>query len=463
MVHIKDFKGKQIHMTGIAGSSMSGLAEMLIKQGYNVRGSDGAESYMVDYLRKKGIPVVVGHFAENIEGADLHVYTAAILPDNIERQTVAKLGIPSLERKELLGQLMENYTHAACVCGTHGKTTTSGMLAQTLVDCGLDPTVHIGGMVDSIGGSTRVGSHELFVAEACEFNASFLTMSPTLAVIMNLEEDHLDYYRDINHIKETFAKFLSLLPADGIAIGFGDDPKVVELLNALTQRTYTFGFNETNHYYPQNIEYNELACASFDIIKQGKNLGRLSLGVPGKIQIIDAIAAFAAADVLGADPKLAMESLSNFQGVHRRFELTGVYDGVEVYHDYGHNPQEMAQVLQTAHMRPHNRLWAVMQPHTYSRVKRLFCDYITCTQIADFTLITDICAAREKDPGDIHSIMLVDAMQDQGINAVYTPTFDDTENYLKAHWQPGDIVVTLGCGDINKLNIQIEEHSKQNA
>lgn len=459
--HIRDYKHKVIHMIGIGGSSMSGLAEMLLELGYQVRGSDGAESYVVDMLREKGIAVTVGHSASNVFGADLIIYTAAIAEDNIERATAREQGIPCMERKTLLGQIMEHYRCNVCICGTHGKTTTSAMAAKALLDAGLDPSVHIGGAADSIGGSTRLGSEELFVAEACEFNASFMSMNPHIAVLMNVKEDHLDFYKDIEDIENSFRAFLNKLPQEGWVIACGDDARAARLAEE-HQNHILFGFDPAkNDYYPQHIRFDEAGCAGFDLYHRGEKLCHIQLIVPGEIQVLDAIAAFAAAKLLQADTAAVAASLESFGGVHRRFELTGIYDGVKVYHDYGHNPEEMLQVLQTAKRLPHKRLWAVMQPHTYSRVKRLFRDYIHCTEPADITLVTDICAAREKDPGDIHSTDLICAMQAERVNAVYTPSFDDTEEYLKAHWQPGDIVVTMGCGDINKLNIQMEKHAHQ--
>lgn len=458
--HIRDYQHKVIHMIGIGGSSMSGLAEMLVELGYSVRGSDGAESYVVDMLQEKGIEVTVGHSASNVLGADLIIYTAAIAPDNVERVEAERRAIPSMERKTLLGQIMEHYACNVCIAGTHGKTTTSAMVAKVLLDAGLNPSVHIGGAADSIGGSTRLGSDKLFVAEACEFNASFMSMNPHIAILLNVKEDHLDFYKDIEDIENAFRAFLNKLPEDGWAIACGDDERAKRI--ALKHKNHVFfGFGEENDYYPHNIVFDERGCAGFDLVHKGKVEAQIQLIVPGRIQILDAIAAYVAGRVLGAEPSVLAASLGSFGGVHRRFELTGIYDGVKVYHDYGHNPEEMLQVLETAKRLPHNRLWAVMQPHTYSRVKRLFPDYITCTAPADITLVTDICAAREKDPGDIHATHITDAMQKAGVPCAYTPSFDDTENYLKAHWQPGDIVVTLGCGDINKLNIQMEKHANQ--
>ena len=460
--HIRDYRGKRIHMIGIGGSSMSGLAQMLLEKGYRLSGSDNLETYTTRHLRDDlHIPVAIGHCAQNVHGADLVVYTVAILPDNPERVEARRLGLPSLERATLLGQLMEGFPTAVGICGAHGKTTTTAMLSQTLLQCGLDPSIHIGGTLDFIGGSTRIGKSGVFVAEACEFNASFLHLRPTVAVVLNIDADHLDFYRDIDHIQETFAQFLALLPPHGVAIGNGDDARVAALLNGLAARAVTFGLSEACDYTPGRLRFDDLGHGSFDLLHRGETLGSVQLKVPGRFQVHNALAALACAHVLGADMGEACQAVSDFLGAHRRFELTGVVEGVKLYHDYGHNPAEMRNILAVAKLQPHNRLWAVMQPHTYSRVKRLFDDYLTCTRDADITLVTDIYAAREKDPGDIHASEVVEGMRRQGVDAVLTPTFDDTEAYLRAHWQPGDLVLTLGCGNINQLNDQILAHGPQ--
>jgi len=456
--HIRDYKGKHIHMIGIGGSSMSGLAGMLKAQGYIVSGSDNADSYLVKNLREQGIPVTIGHRADNVHGADLVVYTAAILPDNPERMEIARLGLPNMERAILLGQLMEGYRQAIGICGAHGKTTTTSMLAEILVEGEMDPTIHIGGQLDAIGGSTRIGQGDAFLAEACEFNRSFLHLRPTVAVVLNIDADHLDCYKDIEEIEATFGQFLNLLPQDGLAIGWGEDERIQRLFKKLGCKVRTYGLNAGCDYAAANLTYNELGQGRFDAVYQGETLCHVELKVPGEFNVLNALAALATAHALGADMAKAGESMTRFGGVHRRFELTGVIDGVKLYHDYGHNPAEMKNAVSVAKMQPHNRLWAVMQPHTYSRVKRLFDDYLTCMEAADITLVTEIFAAREKDPGDIKAQMVVDGMRANGINAILTPTFDDTEKYLREHWQPGDLVITMGCGNINLLNDQINEH-----
>ena len=461
--HIRDYQGKRIHMIGIGGSSMSGLARMLYTQGYRITGSDNLETYATKALREEGIPVTIGHSAENVRGAELVIYTVAILPDNPERVEAQRLQLPTIERAALLGQLMEGRKVAIGVCGTHGKTSTTSMIAQALVEAGVDPSIHIGGSLDFIGGSTRIGKGDVFLTEACEFNESFLQLRPTVAVITNIEEDHLDYYKDIDDIQQAFGRFLALLPAEGYAIGNGDDERVVELLEGLACHTVTFGIRAGCDWRPVNLVYDEQGHGSFDISWHGKNLGHVALRVAGFFHVYNALAAVACAYAQGADLAKVCAALSEFTGAHRRFELTGEIDGVKLYHDYGHNPTEMRNVLSVARLQPHNRLWAVMQPHTFSRVKRLFKDYLTCTADADITLVTDIYAAREKDPGDIKATQIVEGMLQNGITAVHTPTFDDTERYLREHWQPGDLVLTMGCGNINQLNEQMHDHEAEKA
>ena len=458
MAHIRDYQGGRIHMIGIGGSSMSGLAEMLMDQGYRVTGSDRSDGYLLGDVRARGAQVFIGHRPENVHGADLVVYTAAVAADNPELVEAERLGIPTLERAWLLGQLMEGYPQAVGVCGAHGKTTTTSMLSQILVESGLDPSVHIGGKLDAIGGSTRIGRGGTFLAEACEFRRSFLKLRPTMAVVLNIDADHLDCYKDIDEIEETFGEFLRLLPESGLAIGKGTDERVRRQLSRLSCRTETFGMTEVCDWHPEGLAEDDRGYASYDLYHGGERVGHVTMQVPGDFNVENGLAALAAAHALGADMTLACESLSRFRGAHRRFELTDTIDGVEVFHDYGHNPAEMRNAVSVARKRCNGRLFAVMQPHTFSRVKSLFDEYLTCTEEADFTLVTDICAAREKDPGDINSGMLVEGMRSHGVDAVWTPSFDDTERYLRAHWQPGDLVLTMGCGDVNMLNEQIHRH-----
>jgi len=460
---LRDFAGKRIHMVGIGGSSMSGLALMLAGDGFEVSGTDRDEGYTLLQLRKRGMDVRAGHHPGMVDGAGLLVYSAAVSSEDPERARAAQLHVPQMERAVLLGALMQGYRLPVCVCGTHGKTTTTAMLAQALTEAGLDPSVHLGGSLDAIGGSVRAGDSRVFVAEACEFNRSFLHMPVGLAVVLNIEEDHLDCYGDMEHVEEAYLEFLSRLPRDGIVVANGEDERVARVLGKLERgnRVFrTFGLQAENDYYPGGIAYDGKGCASFTVLKSGTPLCRVALKVPGVHNALHALAALAAADLAGADLNLSTSALNRFTNAHRRFEHTGSVWGMELYHDYGHNPAEMRVAVEMARLQ-NRRVVAVMQPHTFSRVKTLFQEYLSCTARADVTLVTDIYAAREKDPGDVHSGMLVDGMRNKGIDAVLTPGFDDVERWLRENGREGDLVLTMGCGNVNLLNDQIQRNYEQ--
>ena len=456
-VNIWDYVGKRVHMVGIGGSSMSGLAQMLHTDGFVVTGSDRDEGYALNKLRGLGIPVYAGHDPERAAQADLLIYSAAISPQDPERVAARDQGIPQVERAELLGQLMRGYRQTACVCGTHGKTTASSMLAQILLDAGQDPTIHIGGSLDYIGGGSRVGGKGVFVAEACEFNRSFLHMPPTIAIITNIEEDHLDCYRDLDDIESAFQQFVDLLPADGLCVGLADDLRVMRVMQRSGRRYISFSLTGAADWTTDGLRYDEHGCAAFDALYRGEQQGHVALQVAGDFNALHALAALAAAVELGVPFEVGSRSLANFVNPHRRFEYTGTVQGMRLYHDYGHNPAEMQSAVGVAALQG-RRVIAVMQPHTYSRVKGLFEGFLTCTGAADITLVTDIYAAREVDPGDIHSRMLIEGMRAQGIDAHLTPTFDDTERWLLQNGRDGDLVLTMGCGNINLLNDQMQRH-----
>lgn len=458
LTDIRNVLGSRVHLVGIGGASMSGLAEMLLRKGYEVSGSDKADSHTVERLKQLGIKIQVGHHPEAVKGAGLLVYSAAIASDDPERLEAARLGIPQMERAVLLGQLMQDFPMNACVCGTHGKTTTTAMLAQALTDSGMDPSVHLGGSLDAIGGSIRHGDSGLFVAEACEFNRSFLHMPVNLAILLNIEEDHLDCYGDMEHVEEAYVQFLSRLPEDGLALVYGEDERAMRVAQQVDRQKITFGQDKSFDYAMSDLQYDSKGNASFDLMHKGNVLCKVQLSVPGIYNALHALAALAAAHLLGADLKKAAAALLNFTGAHRRFEFTGTVQGMDLYHDYGHNPAEMRAAISMAVLQ-NRRVIAVMQPHTYSRVKSLFSDYLTCTKQADITLVTDIYAAREKDPGDINSQMLIEGMKAQGITVFHTPGFDETEAWLLQHGQPGDLVITMGCGNINLLNEQMQRNA----
>ena len=453
-----DYIGKRVHFLGIGGSSMSGLAGLLLSQGYIVTGTDRTASHKTETLEAKGIKIYIGHYPENIHGADLIVYSAAISPENCERAEAFRLGIPQLERCELLGQLMENCKYAIGVAGTHGKTTTTSMLAQTFMALGTDPTIHIGGELDFIGGSTRSGNGDDFIFEACEFNNSFLKFHPTIAIIQNIDEDHLDFFGNIENIEKAFAGYAALVPENGCIVGWGDDFRVKRVMETSGKPFISYGLGEDNDYVARSLTYDNRGRACYDFCKGSEVLCHVEMGIAGEANMLDSLAALSTASLRGLDMQAAADALHSFIGAHRRGEHTATIDGVALYTDYGHNPAEIKSALGIAKLIPHNELWAVWQPHTYSRTKDLFDGFVETFDGVDHVLITDIMAAREVDPGDIRSEMLIEPIRARGIDAVLTPTFDDAEAYLRAHWHEGDIMISHGCGDIDLLNEQIALH-----
>ena len=450
-----EMSGKHLHFIGIGGSSMSGLARFMLQKGCAVSGSDRDASHKTEALEKLGVKIYIGHSAENVHGADLVVNSAAIAESNPERAEAKRLGIPQVERAVLLGRLMSTFDQAICVSGTHGKTTTTSMIAQIFVEAGEDPGVHIGGELDAIGGGTRVGGGNTFIAEACEYSGSFWHFYPTIAVILNIDEDHLDFYKDLDDIEASFRRFAGLVPEDGWVVGWGDDPRVRHVLSALKCRTRTYGLEPSNELRAEEISYDELGRPRFTVTLYGHPLCEVELAVSGEKNLLDALAAIAVSDIAELPMSRVSETLSHFTGAHRRFDLTSVTDGVRVYQDYAHNPAEMKTAIHIAAMQPHKTLWAVWQPHTYSRTKALFNGFVETFDEADHILITDVMGARESDPGDIRSEMFLEPLRARGKRVDVTPTFDDAEAYLRSHWHSGDLVITLGCGNIDLLNEQI--------
>lgn len=448
----------RVHFIGIGGSSMSGLAQMTMALGSIVTGSDRTASHKTENLIEEGIQVAIGHAPENVEGADLVVYTAAIPQDNPELAAAREKGIPTMERAAYLGRMMDAYQEVICVSGTHGKTTTTSMVAQVMVSCGENPTIHIGGVLDAVGGGGIVGRQDTFVCEACEYNRSFLQFHPTVSVILNIDEDHLDCYKDINDIESAFSEFAHKTSHNGVVIGWGDDFRVRRVLENSGRQTRTFGLEPHNEIRAENITYDEQGRAYFTATLFGHPLMDVQLKVAGEHSVVDALAAIAVAEYMQLPMSGVAKALGEFVGAQRRFELTSETDGVKLYTDYGHNPAEIKNALHIASLQPHKTLWSVWQPHTFSRTKTLFDKFVETFDEADHLLITDICAARETDPGDIRTEMLLEPIRKRGVTVTHTPTFDDCEAFLRAHWQPGDVVISHGCGDIDLLNEQIALH-----
>lgn len=448
-----DFDRPQtVHFIGIGGISMSGLAEILLREGFSVSGSDAHESPLTDHLAARGAKIFYGQRAENIsDGIDVVVYTAAIHQDNPEYAEVVRRGLPMLSRAQLLGQMMRNYKQALAIAGTHGKTTTTSMVTEILLAAETDPTISVGGILHSIGGNIRVGGPELFVTEACEYTNSFLDFFPTVEVILNIEADHLDFFKDIDDIRHSFRLFAEKLPKDGLLIINSGIREYQEITKGLECRIVTVGSGKDSDYSAEDITYDAFARPSFTLLEKGVPAGRIVLGVPGEHNVYNALAAVAAAKALGIPMEAVQAGLAGFSGTERRFEKKGEIGGVTVIDDYAHHPQEIEATLKAAKNYPHRKLWCVFQPHTYSRTKALFSEFAQALSMADEVILADIYAARETDTLGVSSRDLADKIAGLGTAAHYFPTFDEIETFILENCVNGDLLITMGAGDIVKV------------
>ncbi len=441
--------GAHIYLIGIGGISMSGIAQMLLKDGCRVSGSDRASSPLTDKLSELGAKIFIGHNADNVtDDIDIVVYSAAIGADNPERIRAAELNITQIDRARMLGIIMKEYECPIAISGTHGKTTTTGMLSHVFVECGKNPTVTVGGELDIIHGNVHIGDKKYFIAEACEYHQSFLRFFPKISIITNIEADHLDYFRDLDHIIETFRNLALLTPPDGAVIINGDDENANKAVNGIDRKIITFGIRGDYDYTIDNLSHNGYNHYTFTVCKDGKPAGDVQLSVPGVHNVYDALAAFAAADYLGIPCEDICDSLHHFGGTHRRFETRGIMGGIMVVDDYSHHPTEIKATLSTVKDMKYNNIWCVFQPHTYTRTKALFDDFVkVLTESGVNVIITDIYAAREKDTGIVSAQQLANAIP----NAVYKKTFDEVSDFIKAQAKKGDIVLTMGAGDVYRI------------
>lgn len=445
-----------IHFIGIGGISMSGLAEILLKEGFTVSGSDAKESALTNHLKQLGAQIFYGQKADNvIEGIDVVVYTAAIHEDNPEYAEVKKRGIPMLSRAELLGQLMLNYKLPIAVSGTHGKTTTTSMLSHVLLQGETDPTISVGGILKAIGGNIRVGNSEIFVTEACEYTNSFLHFFPKISIILNIEEDHLDFFKDLDDIRHSFREFAKLLPEDGILIINGDIKNHEEITEDLSCRVITYGSDPSCDYSAQNLKYDELGNVSFDLSVHGTSAGRITLAVAGDHNVSNALATIAAAELLDIPMDTIQKGLLSFSGTNRRFEYKGELNGFTIIDDYAHHPTEIRATLTAARHYPHKKLWCVFQPHTYTRTKAFFPDFAEALSLADHVVLADIYAARETDTLGMSSQQLSETIQSLGTDSHYFPSFQAIEEFITENCKKGDLLITMGAGDVVNIGEEL--------
>ena len=438
-----------IHFIGIGGISMSGLASVLLGRGFMVSGSDAKESLLTRRLQEQGAVIHYGQSAANItRGIDCVVYTAAVHADNPEYAQAVKMEIPMLTRAELLGELMRNYQRPVAVAGTHGKTTTTSMLSHITLASDLDPTISVGGMLHAIGGNIRVGADDVFVAEACEYTNSFLSLFPKIGIILNIDADHLDFFKDLDDIRKSFRRFASLIPADGTLIINGTIENLSEITDGLSCKVITYG-TEDSDYHAENIVYDEHGFAGFDAVKKDGSREHYQLSVPGDHNVSNALSVIACADILGIAAVDTRRGLLGFEGTERRFEHKGEFgDGVTVIDDYAHHPTEIRATLNAAQTYPHNTLWVAFQSHTYSRTKALMDEFASALTLADHVVLADIFPARETDNLGISSQTLQEKIQALGTPVEYFPSFAEIEDYLIHNCKKGDVLITMGAGDI---------------
>ena len=447
-----DFKKPiHIHFIGIGGISMSGLAEVLIREGFTVSGSDNKKSELTESLEKDGAKIFIGQRASNIEeGIDCVVYTAAIHPDNPEFEACVKANLPMLTRAELLGQLMNNYKTSVAISGTHGKTTTTSMISEILMSAEVNPTLSIGGILRSIGGNVRVGGPDYFVTEACEYTNSFLSLYPTVGLILNIEEDHLDFFKDLDDIRKSFKTFAGQIAENGTLIINGEIERLSEITDGLKCKVLTYGIRGNYDYAAKDVTFDDFGCATYTAVTP---LGdrKVSLSIPGMQNVSNSLAALALADTLKIGDDISLSALKNYHGIDRRFEYKGKIGDVTVIDDYAHHPTEIKATLGAAEKYPHKELWVVFQPHTYTRTKAFFDDFANALKNADHVVLADIYAARETDTLGISSEMLADRIRELGGDSYYFRSFDEIENFLLQNCTPNDMLITMGAGDVHKI------------
>lgn len=435
------------------------LAQILHSQGYFLTGSDNNETETLEAVRKMGIPVFIGQKAENIQGADLIVHTAAIMEDNPELMAARQSGIPVLERADLLGIVTSWYNNAVCVTGTHGKTTATSMITQILYTAGVDLSAYIGGKLHCIGGSGIAGKSDTLVCESCEFEDHFLKLSPDISVILNIDADHLDYFGTLENIKKSFRKFAEM--TSKILIVNGSDKNTMDAVNGLEKNMITFGSDSSCDFYPENVNHENGLLTTFDAMYKGEKLGRITLHVAGIHNVLNSLAAVAAAHYLNIDFAAVQKGLEEFRGAKRRFEKLGEAKGITVVDDYAHHPTELEATLRAAMEMNFNNVWAIFQPFTFSRTKLLLDDFARVLQIPDKTVLTDIMGSREKNTYGIFTRHLAEKIPEciwfpQDENAEWTDerkyfNFSQICDYVCKNAESGDLIITLGCGDAYKI------------
>jgi UDP-N-acetylmuramate--alanine ligase len=450
-IDLEDYKGRRVHFIGIMGASLCGLATIMRDLGYVVTGSDMKTTIFTPYVRKSGVPFTIGHSEANVAGADLVIFSAAVPANNIEYVYAVRHGIPVMERATLVGLLMKMHKIAIGVSGCHGKTTITSLLGLMLLLGGKDPTIHVGGVLDYLGdGGTRLGNGNIMVVESCEYVDSFLQFAPTIAVVNNIDDDHPDYFSSIDQADESYRKFVALLPEDGLMVGFIGDARVAKLMKECGRKTMSYGLDKNAEWYAEEIQYDENGNSSFVPIHAKERFQRVCLNLPGNYNISNALCAMSIADHLGVSMDIIAKACEEYHAAQRRFEFHGQIDGVNIYHDFAHHPTAVAACMSAAQNVPHKKLWAIFQCNSFSRAHQFFDRFVEAFSPADCFIVAQIFPGREVDTGLVHGSQMAEEACAHGQEAYYIPTFEEIGEFLRERWQPGDLVLMVGSGDINQ-------------
>lgn len=446
-------KYKKIHMIGIGGTSMSGIAAILHNWGFNITGSDTSDSESVQILQNQGIPVSIGHNLEFLSDCDAVVYSAAIKKDDPEMVEAVRLGIPTIERADFLGKLTRCFKDTICISGTHGKSTTTSMISLCFVEALKDPSIQVGAFLNPINGNYRVGNSEHFIIEACEYVESFLKFSPKAEIILNIDNDHLDYFKTFENIKNAFIKYVKLLPSNGILVYNSDDSNCLDLSQYTSAKSISYGINNKNaDFYATNISFDSDGFPEFDVFFKNTFFRKFKLHVPGIHNVLNSLSCIALCNEYGISKDIIQSALLKFTGAHRRFEYRGkINNNASVYDDYGHHPTEILATSNALKNKSYNQSWVIFQPHTYSRTKNLLDDFSKALMNFDNIIILDIYAAREKNTYGITSKDLVDKIVSLGKSAQYIPVFNECVSFVKQNIHENDIVLTLGAGTVTEI------------
>lgn len=445
-------KYKKVHMVGIGGVSMSGIAEILVNFGFQVTGSNNVETETTKKLEKAGIKVSIGHNEKNIIDQDVVVYSAAIKQDNPELVAAKSKNIPTIERADFLGELTRCYKDTITISGTHGKSTTTSMVSLCFLEALKDPSIQVGADIKQLDGNYKVGNSEYFIIEACEYVESFLKFSPKSEIILNIDNDHLDYFKNFENIKKAFVKYVKLLPDDGLLVVNGDDKNALDLIEYTNATSITYGIsNKNTDFFAVNIVFDNNGFPEFDVYAKGEFYGRIKLSIPGMHNVLNALACIALCDYYGINLNSIQKALLSFTGANRRFEFKGTVNGANIYDDYGHHPTEIVATAKALMNKKYNKSWVVFQPHTYSRTKNLMDDFAKALLNFDNIIILDIYAAREKNTYGVTSKDLADKISSLGKDALYIPDFNDCVKYLKENIHENDIVITQGAGTVTEI------------